>query len=191
MHKHGPLLATTGLLLCMMGCGSPEPAAAPTMRRPDYFPLKAYLDAQAARLNQLRPAVAKQVMLRNSQPETTRVPQVDWTKELQIFYQADINKPALRGAYTVDSSTANGVRHYTYTRRPEVENPVTRLQIDTDAAGVRTVSATLTQDNPLFFSEKKMVLQAQNGRLRSYQVRGVQKLILFDTLRYSTAAQVQ
>ena len=32
-----------------------------------------------------------------------RVPAVKWADELQIFFQADINKAALRGAYAVDS----------------------------------------------------------------------------------------
>ena len=190
-------LAAAGLLLLLAGCNAPEsttpsgvsPAAGRTTA---YFPLKAYLDAQAARLNQQHPAVTKQVRLRGEAPETTRVPRVDWNRELQIFYQADLNKPALRGAYAVDSgTTAGGARQYTYTRKAGFGNPVTVLRVEQDGTGVRAVSATLAQTNPLFSSQKKMELRAQHGTITSYQVKGVQKLILFDTVRYATAARVE
>jgi len=195
MRKITRLAAAVGALVFLVaGCSSPEPAASPATSQAAtaYFPLKQYLDGQAAALNQRHPAVMKHVLLRDTPPETTRVPQVDWTKELQIFYQADINKPALRGAYSVDSSaTADGAELYTYTRQPGIENAVTVLRVERDQAGVRAVSATLSQNNPLFSSEKKMELRAQNGTLTSYQVKGVQKLVLFDTVRYSTEARVE
>ena len=192
-------LAAAGLLLLLLAasCSAPEPTVQSGVspaagRTTAYFPVKAYLDAQAARLNQQHPAVTKRVQLRGEAPETTRVPRVDWTKELQIFYQADLNKPALRGAYAVDSgTTAGGARLYTYTRKTGFANPVTVLRVEQDGSGVRAVSATLAQTNPLFSSQKKMELRAQNGTITSYQVRGVQKLILFDTVRYATAARVE
>ena len=191
-----PLAAAGLLLLLLAGCSAPEPTVQSGVspaagRTTAYFPVKAYLDAQAARLNQQHPAVTKRVQLHGEAPETTRVPQVDWTKELQIFYQADLNKPALRGAYAVDSNTtAAGAHLYTYTRKPGFANPVTVLRVEQDGSGVRAVSATLAQTNPLFSSQKKMELRAQNGTITSYQVKGVQKLILFDTVRYATAARV-
>ncbi|UOR04702.1 hypothetical protein MUN82_17350 [Hymenobacter aerilatus] len=183
-----------GLWAGATGCGSSAEADSPasgTMMRPAYFPLKEYLDAQAARLTQQQPAVEKRVTLRDSTPETARVPKVDWAQELQVFYQADINKPALRGAYAVDSaSLPNGTQRITYTRKPGFDNAVVRLAVVRDASGVRTVDATLQQNNPLFYSEKKLQLQGEAGTLAAYQVRGVQKLVLFDTLRYATNAQV-
>ena len=189
-------LAAAGLLLLLTGCGTPEPVATNGVspaagRTTAYFPVKAYLDAQAARLNQQHPAVTKRVQLRGESPETTRVPQVDWTKELQIFYQADLNKPALRGAYAVDSGTTAGGAHlYTYTRKAGFENPVTVLRVERDGSGVRAVSASLIQTNPLFSSQKRMELRAQGGTITSYEVKGVQKLILFDTVRYATTVRV-
>ncbi|WP_303309769.1 hypothetical protein [Hymenobacter sp. BT730] len=182
------LAGAVGLLLtaCTPDAGAPKPAI-----RSRYFNLKGFLDAQATLLNQQRPAVEKHVQLRNGQEETTRVPQVDWTKELQIFYQADITKPALRGAYTIDSVvTADGLLRRTYARRPGIENPVRTLTVVTAGPQVRDVQAVITQDNPLFFSEKQFELHAQQNKLAAYQVRGVQKLVLFDTLRYSASSRL-
>lgn len=187
-------LVGAGLWAGATGCGSSAEADSPasgSMVRPAYFPLKEYLNAQTARLTRQQPAVEKHVTLRDSAPETARVLKTDWAKELQVFYQADINKPALRGAYTVDSAALpNGTRRVTYTRKPGFDNAVVRLAVVRDAVGVRAVDATLQQNNPLFYSEKKLQLHSQAGTLAAYQVRGVQKLVLFDTLRYATDARV-
>ncbi|MBW3129729.1 hypothetical protein [Hymenobacter profundi] len=187
-------LIGAGLWAGATGCGSSAEADSPasaTTVRPAYFPLKEYLDAQATRLNQQQPPVEKRVTLRGSAPETTRVPKIEWDKELQVFYQADINKPALRGAYAVDSTTLpNGTRQILYTRKPGFDNAVVRLTVVRDASGVRSVDATLQKNNPLFYSEKKLQLRGQAGTLDAYQVQGVQKLVLFDTLRYATNARV-
>ncbi|GAA4018796.1 hypothetical protein GCM10022408_35810 [Hymenobacter fastidiosus] len=181
-----------GLLVVAGACG-PDNAARPgqPVRKPLYFDVKGLLDVQTALLKQQNPAVEKQVQLRDGQPETARVPRVDWSKELQIFYQADINKSALRGAYSVlpPVQTAQGTQQ-TYVRKPGIENAVERLAVIFSGPAVREISAVLTQDNPLFFSRKKLVFTCLAGKLRSYRVEGLQKLVLFDTLRYSATARV-
>ena len=55
----------------------------------------------------------------------------------------------------------------------------------------RTLAATIVQHNPLFSAQKQLQLQLQNGQLQRYEVVGTQKLMLFDTLRYSAAGQVE
>jgi hypothetical protein len=171
--------------------GSTSQAA--VARKPLYFNLKGFLDKQTQLLKHRSPAVVKQVKLRDGHGETTRVTGISWSKELQIFYQADINKSALRGAYTVDAPVpaAGGLQQQTYRRKAGVDNAVERLTVLSDPQGVREVAATLSQNNALFFSRKELILRANQGLLTTYRVRGVQKLILFDTLRYSAVVQVQ
>ncbi|WP_324674260.1 hypothetical protein [Hymenobacter sp. GOD-10R] len=166
--------------------------AAPA-RKPLYYDLRGFLDTQASLLNRRNPAVVKLVRLRDGHEETAQVPHTDWAKELQLFYQADINKAALRGAYTIEPIVPNaeGLQQQTYRRKPGIENAVERLTVLSDAKGMREVHATLSQDNALFFSRKELQLRASNGVLRDYQVNGVQKLILFDTLRYSAVVRVR
>ena len=183
-------------LLALGGCGgtAADPAAPGAAYRPGpYFDVRGLLDAQMRQLAARRPAVTKQVSLRGGPPETVRVPQVKWADELQIFYQADLNKAALRGAYQVDSaSLPGGASRRTYRLRPGHETaPVLRLTVTQAAGQPQEIRATLRQDNSLFFGQKDLYLTLQRGQLRSYGVRGVQKLVFFDTLRYRTAAQVQ
>lgn len=68
--------------------------------------------------------------------------------------------------------------------------PVLRLAVTSAAGQPQLVTATLRQDNTLSFGQKDLQLTLQDGRVSQYSVRGVQKLVLFDTLRYATAARV-
>ena len=158
-----------------------------------YFDVRGLLDAQVRQLTARHPSVTKQVSLRGSAPETVQVPQVKWADELQIFYQADINKAALRGAYRLDSAAeAGGAVRRTYTAQPGHPNiSVTRLSVLSAGGQPKELEATLKQDNTLFSGQKQLRLTLQNGQLRTYSVRGSQKLVLFDTLRFSSSVRVE
>ncbi|MFD2719030.1 hypothetical protein ACFST9_09905 [Hymenobacter monticola] len=176
----------------LSACGDAGPSA-PAARRPLYFDVKGLLDKQVAQLTQRKAAVTKRVSLRDEATEIARVPGVKWADELQIFFQADINKAALRGAYVVDSvALPGGLLRRTYTRRPGQPNaPVARLAVVQQNGAAVDVAATIDQDNPLFSTRKQLQLQLSSGQLRAYKVEGTQKLVLFDTLRYAAAARVE
>jgi hypothetical protein len=176
------------LLLLATACGQQDAAVRPnpTNRKPDYFDVQRFLDAQVTRLSQQQPPVEKQVKLRDGRPETTRVAKTEWSKELQVFYQANINKPALRGAYTV-VPVVDGRR---YQRTPGLDAPVTQLTVTGTGQTPDVLTAIIKQDNPLFYSEKRLRLRTHNGLLTEYEVVGVQKLIMFDTVRYSVRTRV-
>lgn len=178
--------------LALAGCSDAGPAA-PAARRPLYFDVKSLLTQQVELLEQRHAAVTKRVSLRGNATETVRVPTVKWADELQIFFQADINKAALRGAYEVDSvALPGGLLRRTYTRLPGQPNaPVSRLTVVQQGALPQEIDATIIQNNPLFSAQKQLRVQLQNGQLRSYEVTGTQKLILFDSLRYAAAGQVE
>jgi len=185
-------------MVVLTACGSEDASVrtAPTNRKPDYFDVKGFLDRQVAGLSRRQPTVEKQVRLRNGTTETTRVAKTDWSKELQIFYQADINKPALRGVYRVSalSSGVAGRAQASYVRKPEAKATVETLTVttskDAPTAQVEEIRAFVKQDNALFYSEKKLRLLCKDGNVTAYEVQGVQKLIMFDTVRYSVRTQV-
>jgi hypothetical protein len=93
----------------------------------------------------------------------------------------------------VDSlALPGGLLRRTYTRRSGQPNaPVTRLTVVQRGATAQEVAATIVQSNPLFSAQKQLRFQLQNGQLRSYEVVGTQKLVLFDTLHYAAAGRVE
>ena len=188
-----PLLALLVLAGCDKPTTGPDPAApgSPAPAGP-YFDIRGLLDAQARQLDARHAAVEKQVSLRNGATETVRVPAVKWADELQVFYQADLNKAALRGAYALDSAAGPGQRpRRTYTLRPGFPRAaVLRLEVLGPAGQPQAITARLRQDNALFYGAKDLSLRLENGQLRGYGVSGVQKLVLFDSLRFRTAARV-
>ena len=187
--------AAWALPLLLAGCGGAPEGAAPRAggAGPLYFDVKGLLDQQIKQLDQVRAATLKRVRVRGGALETVRVPAVKWNDELQLFFQADINKAALRGAYAVDSARLpDGRLRRTYTRRPGHDiAPVTRLEVLGPSAAPEEITADVEQQNALFTARKHLRLDLRQGRLTSYAVQGTQKLVLFDTLRYAAAGQVQ
>ena len=68
-----------------------------------FFDLKGYFSGEAARLAKLNPEISKTAVY-NKQPETQKVHIANWTNELSMFSESDINKPAWRASYDVQSS---------------------------------------------------------------------------------------
>lgn len=187
------LLLAVSLLLAACGSDGADAANGPAeARQPLYFDVKGLLNAQIQQLTTRHATVTKQVSLRGSTLEKVAVPTVKWADELQIFFQADINKAALRGAYRVDSARAAPGQGFRYTLRPGYQNaPVEQLLVLREGGRPVEIRATIRQNNPLFAASKQLRLRLQNDQLVEYGVVGTQKLVLSDTLRYATAAAVQ
>lgn len=193
MRKRG-LVLPAALALLLAACGTATDAPAPNealRQHTSYFNLPAFLSEQSTQLNSRKPTIEKQVLLRDGGLETERLTPTNWAKELQIFQQADIDKPALRGQYLVDSVvTPDGLLRRTYRRRPGVTHPVRQLLVVSRDGQVQQLRATVAQDNPLVYAAKTLEMDSPNGRLRTYRVQGVQKLILFDSVRYAVRGTI-
>ncbi len=68
-----------------------------------YFDIKGYFEADTARLTKSNPLITKTVT-HNGVTETKKLHIDNWGAELSLFIQSDINKPAWRESYNVDSS---------------------------------------------------------------------------------------
>ncbi len=195
MHKQ----VSTALLLLVVavtGCGAPQTATAPTLP-PQYFDLKGFLDEQRAYLESVSPGVTRTVRASGAPAETQRLVRVEWERELHFFYEADLNKPALRGAYASTSTRLpDGATRRTYRRHPDERTAIRELTVETTAAGaVRQIEAVQDDRNALFASERRMTLRCDpalnHNRLTSYEIDGRQKLIFFEPTTYAVKAEVE
>lgn len=185
------ILLTAGLA----ACGS-APGAAPALP-PQYFDLKTFLDGQRAYLESVSPTVTRTVRTNGVAPETQQLARVAWERELYFFYEADLNKPALRGLYAATAMPLpDGATRRTYQRRPGEHAAIRELRVETTSAGaVRLVEATQDDRNALFASERHLTLRCDpapdHNRLTAYEIRGRQKLVFFNPTTYEVQAEVE
>ncbi|MCF0072025.1 hypothetical protein LZD49_16215 [Dyadobacter sp. CY261] len=147
-----------------------------------YFDLKGFIQNQIVYLNDKRPEVNKTAVL-GGKHEASKTRDIDWKKELELFVQADINKPSYRQSYEI---VQNGPTRYEYRLKPGSDLPVAYLKIETDSVLRQPlyVEALIRAKNKIYDSEKKVVMQAaKHGNLlgvTSYSVDGYQKLIFVE-----------
>jgi hypothetical protein len=157
-----------------------------------YYDLKGFIENQILYLNEKKPEVSKTAVL-GSRREVSETREVDWKKELELFIQADINKPSYRQSYEV---IRNGPLHYEYRLKPGNDLPVAYLKIDTDSVLKQPlhVEALIRTKNKIYHSEKKVVLNARKHNslleVSSYEVNGYQKLIFVEKKEFGIRGKI-
>ncbi|MDB5024675.1 MAG: hypothetical protein JWP78_2430 [Mucilaginibacter sp.] len=94
------LIAGFIVLLSFAACNRDSSAAADTMK---FFDIRGYFKADSIRLAKLNPLVNKTVV-HNSTAETKKLHIANWGTELSLFTESDINKPAWKASYSIQSS---------------------------------------------------------------------------------------
>jgi len=162
------------VLFLVTACSQPQKARQVSA----YFDLKSFLDGEIAYLSAQKPVLSKTVSV-EERPETVQNRRLDWAKELELFQQADLNKPANVGSYieeTVSETTT------TYRLKSGEKLPVQFLEIikDPQTGTLLKMKATLRTRNYLFESERTLSLNTANGHLSSYAIEGFQHLFYGD-----------
>src|SRR5688572_16032939 len=99
-----------------------EPAG---LIKPAYYDLETLLDNQVKLLTEKNASVVKSNQQGNTVKETKTISNINWSRELDMFRQAAINRPAWRTEFTADSTVAaNGQRIVTYHRNEDSDAPV-------------------------------------------------------------------
>jgi hypothetical protein len=179
----------TGIIFLLTGCDSPQETRSKVM---NYYDLKGFIETQISTLNREKPEVTK-IMKVSGKEETRSSKDVDWKKELELFSQADINKPAYSKSYIVEKPDSATV---IYTLKKEETLPVryVKIMLDKKSGNPISIQALLRAENKLYQSEKDISLSGliQNNRwvLQSYSIRGYQKLATMDKKLFNVSARV-
>ncbi|MBD1384053.1 hypothetical protein IDJ75_02095 [Mucilaginibacter rigui] len=143
------------LLLCgSYACTKPE--IKETGARLKYFDLKEYFKNEAARLNKQNPEVDKTVG-HNGTAENKKVHIGDWEKELNLFTESDINKPAWKLSYNVQANNDSIVYKAKY---PELE---TREIIIRKKAGQVTEITIVNNTHNILYNTTEKLVYAPNA----------------------------
>jgi hypothetical protein len=183
-------ILSLAILLLLSACQAPaEKSDEPAV----YYDVKGFIESQIQLLNQTKPAVEKTMVVGNDQEKRT-TNEVNWQKELELFVQADINKPAYRQSYAIarpDSLT------YEYTIQTQEDLPVRYLKVVLDKPdGQPTlIEAKVMAQNKLYESEKNLMMRCArksgNWRVASYQIKGFQELVISDRKPFDVSVEIQ
>ena len=154
-----------------------------------------FLQDQIQYLAQMQPEIVKMVQTGALPVEVEKLKEVNWEKELELFTALDLNKPALQGEYQITETQKGPVLQKVLEKRPDADVLVQQLIIETDTAQQsRKLKAILEQDNMLYYSQKILTIEtastAGKEHISAYNIQGLQKLILFDSLTYQVQVKV-
>ncbi|MFN4144679.1 MAG: hypothetical protein ACK4GN_02565 [Runella sp.] len=160
----------------------------------NYYDLKGFITQQVVELEKRKPAVEKQLTIGQNQ-ETHTTTDIDWSKELDLFAQADLNKPAYLASYTVQKL---GEFAWLYTLKQGEKQPVRSLKIVLDKASQKPtwIEAVLQEENRLYESQKHLLLQAALRPegiwlIKSYDISGFQHLSMTEPKQYQVKAFIR
>jgi len=96
------MLLIPGLILlsCYQSCKTDVGQGGKAIK---YFDLKDYFGGESTRLTKLNPMITK-TAVNNTNTETKNVHITNWETELGMFTESDINKPAWRSSYNIQST---------------------------------------------------------------------------------------
>ena len=157
-----------------------------------YFDIKSFVNSQISLLTSKNPKV-KKTMFSDGMTEIRSQKNVNWKKELELFVQADINKPAYGKSYKIfrpDSLT------YEYILKPGETLPVQKLEIvvDNGSGKPRLIRAVVRSKNKLYESQKYVELQCKTilgeWSIVAYHIKGYQKLAVLDSSKFEITGLV-
>jgi hypothetical protein len=186
--KFRALKRLTAILLFVSGIYAgcaPSVQSSQEIRQFTYFSIAAVIDQQVATLSARRAQSRKIIQAGKTKPDTLAPQAIDWAQELQLFKEADINRPAWAGEYEV--SEAAGKISYKAKKNTQ---PIRLLIVGGALEKPDYIEAHLSHTNLLFHTERRLQLQFKNGALATYRMEGYQKTFFSDTTRYSMFAIV-
>ena len=142
---------TSALLLLGSSYACNKPEIKETGAELQYFDLKGYFGKQDTLLTQQNPEINKSIA-HNGATESKKVRIISWKKELNLFAESDINKPAWKQSYDVQTNADSTVYRAKF---PELKTR--EITIHKKAGQVSEVSIVNTTHNILYNTTEKLV----------------------------------
>ena len=161
------------LLLCgSYACNKPE--IKETGAELKYFDIKEYFAKEALRLEALNPQIEKSVA-HNGETESKKVHISNWKKELNLFTESDINKPAWKLSYNVQANDDSVVYKAKY---PELK---TREIVIRKKAGQVTAIAIVNNTHNILYNTTEKLVYAPGSY---YLIEKMQKVKIMGANNY-------
>lgn len=131
------LVSLLAFCLCLTACTTDVPSG--DSNTPVFFDVRGYFNQEVMRLSDQKVKVTKTITL-NGKTETQELDDLNFSSDLRIFREADINKPAWVEKYEAKSETLSG-SHQITTYEALDSNLVTRqLVVEEDLGEVTRIT---------------------------------------------------
>ncbi len=151
----------------------PEPSPEPIMAKLPYFDLAGFIGQEIPKVDGAK--VAKISRVQNQEESADVVYSVqDWEEELDIFFQADINKPSLARSY--DTKTKGS--YLTHTLLPGEKGKVKEITVRYDFDRPTGITVKLVEENIFYTSTMigQVYFNVETSTLDHYSVESTQKI---------------
>jgi hypothetical protein len=170
-----------------------------TKKDKPFFDVDSLLDQQIQHLNKSRAALDKLAYVDNQRDSSRMIPDsIGWVHEFEIFRQLDqINKPIFADTYEFSDGTEDSRSNLTlrrYTAKGEAPVRDLLLYYQGSIQHLKKMEGVMEESNTLYFSTRTLTIELDemNGRpaITAYTVRGTQKMIMSDSVRFSISSKV-
>jgi hypothetical protein len=170
--------SVTGVVLLLCFSYACKPEIKETGAQVKFFDLKEYFKNEANRLARLNTGINKSVA-HNGATQSKKVKITNWARELNLFTESDINKPAWSRSYYVDS-TATSITYKA--KYPELKTryitickeggKVTAIEIENDTHNIlyNTTEKLTYMPEAFYLIEKTQKVKVMGGN--SYRIKG-------------------
>ncbi|NLR91291.1 MULTISPECIES: hypothetical protein [Flammeovirga] len=155
-----------------------------------YFDLKEIIENTSTALASSSAKVNKEVEY-DGKKNVISSDEIDWENELEIFAEADINRPIFKDSYAVIKKE-EGKNHITRYEASGPRESVRWLELKKNTEGkILNVSFKIRTDNSLFETEKNGELVFdENEMLQRYTLKGSQSIVILGDKNYEIIADV-
>jgi hypothetical protein len=185
------LLASSILVACTQ--------SSPKYDKP-YFDFDSLVSRQVVELSKGDRILMKRVTIDDQSDSTSlNADSLTLANELDVFRQLDvINKPLFRDAYEItdrEKDTRSNLWIRTYrAKHAQPAVPYLKFYYSTSPLAPRSVEAEYRENNSLFFTRRKLMLEFDDTPgeplMVRYQLKGTQKMILSDSVNYSVEVEI-
>jgi 2-hydroxy-3-keto-5-methylthiopentenyl-1-phosphate phosphatase len=146
-----------------------------------YFDIKGYFEKEISRLQKLNPVVNKTVSV-NGAVESKSSKIADWSKELTIFVNADINKTSWKGSFKTVKQNETEV----YTSDSK-KIPIKKISVTQHGQQVDKIEIIIDNKNILYQSQDTLTYCPDS----LYSIKKQQKIRLLKDKKYSVIVKLK
>jgi hypothetical protein len=172
------ILILVGLFFIVASCSEKQQASI----NPTYFDLKSFFRSEAESLTLTDMHIRKKITTL-SDLEEKEFRNINWEKELRPFSESDINKPAWKLSYSIDTFYLQSQVSIVY-KSKEAKLPIKKLEVILKNNKVAMIKIASEKQNSYYHSAQNLFYEVGKG----YSIQGGQKVILADSSKYNIEA---